>query len=364
MANQDRWRTDRDDDRNRDDDDNRGSYSGDYPRGSEDRSDWNRSGSGGYGRGSGWEGAAGGYGRGREFEGGGRSFGGSSGRGGSFGGLDFERDSARGGGRSPAGGTDWEGGTTYRGGAGGRSDSDRNSGQQRSELGGAGQNWRGGGEFGGERSAYPQRSYSGGRTSNGASSFGETGRYGSTGGLGGYGRSAYARDTGNFDRNDNDRGFFEKAADEVYSWFGDDDAERRRERDHKGRGPKGYARSDDRIREDVSDRLTDDWRVDASEITVEVSSGEITLSGTVNNRDDKRRAEDIAERVAGVKHVQNNLRVNQDSAGWAGSTGRSAGAGATSSAGSTSYGSGSSGSAISGTSGVTGVSSGSDTRKS
>src|SRR5688572_3548104 len=30
---------------------------------------------------------------------------------------------------------------------------------------------------------------------------------------------------------DEDRGFFERAGDEVRSWFGDDDAERRRERD-------------------------------------------------------------------------------------------------------------------------------------
>jgi len=31
---------------------------------------------------------------------------------------------------------------------------------------------------------------------------------------------------------DEDRGFFERAGDEIASWFGDDDAERRRERDH------------------------------------------------------------------------------------------------------------------------------------
>jgi len=32
---------------------------------------------------------------------------------------------------------------------------------------------------------------------------------------------------------DEDRGFFERAGDEIASWFGDDDAERRRERDHR-----------------------------------------------------------------------------------------------------------------------------------
>jgi len=80
---------------------------------------------------------------------------------------------------------------------------------------------------------------------------------------------------------------------------------------HHGRGPKGYARSDDRIREDMSDRLTDDWVVDASNIEVTVSRGEVTLAGTVDSRDEKRRAEDCDDRVSGVRYVQNNLRVQQ-----------------------------------------------------
>lgn len=114
-----------------------------------------------------------------------------------------------------------------------------------------------------------------------------------------------------------DRGFFERAGDEVRSWFGDEDAERRRDRDmreagyHRGRGPKGYQRSDERIMDDVNDRLTDDPHIDASEIEVAVSGREVTLSGTVNSRFEKRHAEDIAESVSGVTHVQNNLRVQQ-----------------------------------------------------
>ena len=60
------------------------------------------------------------------------------------------------------------------------------------------------------------------------------------------------------------------------------DAERRREMDqHRGRGPKNYKRSDERIREDVCDRLSDDGMVDASEIEVKVSGAEVTLDGTV-----------------------------------------------------------------------------------
>jgi osmotically-inducible protein OsmY len=98
------------------------------------------------------------------------------------------------------------------------------------------------------------------------------------------------------------------------SWFGDEDAARRRRQDHSGRGPANYTRSDDRIREDVNDNLTDDWGVDAGNITVKVSNGEVTLEGTVSTRLQKRRAEDCAEEVSGVKNVQNNLRVQARSA--------------------------------------------------
>jgi hypothetical protein len=87
----------------------------------------------------------------------------------------------------------------------------------------------------------------------------------------------------------------------------DDDA--RREGSHRGRGPRNYTRSDERIREDLSDRLTDDPHIDASDIEIVVSGGEVTLTGHVRQRIDKRRAEDIAESVSGVRHVQNNLRI-------------------------------------------------------
>ena len=114
---------------------------------------------------------------------------------------------------------------------------------------------------------------------------------------------------------EHDRGWLDRTSDEVSSWFGDDDARRRREMDaqdrgNRGRGPKGYVRSDDRIREDVCDRLSDDPVVDASEVEVSVAGSEVTLAGTVNSREERRRAEDCAERVSGVSHVQNNLRVS------------------------------------------------------
>lgn len=80
---------------------------------------------------------------------------------------------------------------------------------------------------------------------------------------------------------------------------------------YRGRGPKNYQRSDDRIREEVCERLTMDHDVDASDVEVSVSDAVVTLSGTVHERHAKRIAEDICELVRGVKDVQNNLRVTR-----------------------------------------------------
>jgi osmotically-inducible protein OsmY len=206
-------------------------------------------------------------------------------------------------------------------------------------------------------------------------------------------------------RSGRDRGFVERAGDEVRSWFGDEDAERRRrmdEREHghygdraygldyggvwqsagsvgerrwqgdrrassysnaasgrfrepygasgsrsapgwlsgsgytgavgetsrayggqsgtgvarwrgefTGRGPKGYRRSDARINEDVCDRLADAHDVDASEIEVKVENGDVSLSGTVWDRQQKRRAEELIENISGVREVNNQLRITR-----------------------------------------------------
>lgn len=78
-----------------------------------------------------------------------------------------------------------------------------------------------------------------------------------------------------------------------------------------GRGPKGYVRSDERIREDVCDRLSDDDEIDARDITVTVKGGEVILEGTAIDRRTKHRAEDVAESVSGVKEVTNHLRARK-----------------------------------------------------
>jgi osmotically-inducible protein OsmY len=140
-----------------------------------------------------------------------------------------------------------------------------------------------------------------------------------------YGRSSnYDYDRDRYGRNENygqgeDRGWWDRASDAVASWFGDEDAERRRQMDaqqgeRRGRGPKGYRRSDERIKEDVNDRLSDDYYLDASEVEVQVENTEVTLTGTVPTRRDKRRAEDIADSVSGVTNVENRIRVKQSGA--------------------------------------------------
>lgn len=194
-----------------------------------------------------------------------------------------------------------------------RSEYDRNN----REYSGSGERpWRGesGSDhepFRGDRGRNTQAPYGGsdyGRYEYGPRNEEPSYRYGGRGEESGY--------RGRYDRGD-DRGFFERAGDEVRSWFGDEEAQRRRETDEQrsgqyaGRGPKGYRRSDERIREDVNDRLTEDPYLDATNIEVSVSEGYVTLSGMVESRDDKRRAESLTESVAGVSDVSNQLRVNR-----------------------------------------------------
>ncbi len=92
---------------------------------------------------------------------------------------------------------------------------------------------------------------------------------------------------------------------------------------HRGKGPKGYQRSDERLQEMISERLREDPDIDASDITVTVQGDRVTLDGTVDSRRTKNLAEDVAEQL-GVHDVQNNLRVQRQDpgmqAGTSGST--------------------------------------------
>lgn len=162
---------------------------------------------------------------------------------------------------------------------------------------------------------------------------GYAGQMGPTEGVPGFGTTGshgYVRDYRDYndhnynDRSDNnrnygrrnDRDWWDRASDKVASWFGDDDAERRVNRDerqnHRGKGPKNYKRSEDRIMEDVCVRLSEHPDIDASDIMVTVDGTEVTLTGTIDSKQAKRKAEDICESVTGVSEVHNQLRMKKD----------------------------------------------------
>lgn len=81
--------------------------------------------------------------------------------------------------------------------------------------------------------------------------------------------------------------------------------------DYRGRGPRNYRRSDERIREDINDSLTEHDEIDATDIEVDVQNGDVILSGWVFDYYSKRTAEYLAEDVRGVVNVENRLRIRK-----------------------------------------------------
>ncbi|MDN7424903.1 BON domain-containing protein [Burkholderia sp. AU45388] len=77
------------------------------------------------------------------------------------------------------------------------------------------------------------------------------------------------------------------------------------------RGPKGYTRSDERIREDVCERLAHALEIDVSDVSVQVSAGRVELDGTVPARWMKHDIEDLADGCLGVRDVENRVRVRR-----------------------------------------------------
>ncbi len=75
----------------------------------------------------------------------------------------------------------------------------------------------------------------------------------------------------------------------------------------RGKGP--AQRTDDQIKTAIEEILTDDPWLDASGIQVSVQQGIAQLTGTVTSRQAKRRAEDLADEVRGVRDVQNTLVI-------------------------------------------------------
>ncbi|MCR4466646.1 BON domain-containing protein [Burkholderia sp. SCN-KJ] len=96
-------------------------------------------------------------------------------------------------------------------------------------------------------------------------------------------------------------------------WYGGEgDYEAQREAMRHRRGPKGYTRSDERIREDVCERLAYALDIDVSDVSVQVRDGRVELDGTVPQRWMKHDIEDIADGCMCVRDVENRVRVRRD----------------------------------------------------
>lgn len=89
---------------------------------------------------------------------------------------------------------------------------------------------------------------------------------------------------------------------------------------YRGVGPKNYTRSDERLTEDLCERLTQDPDIDASELDVKVVQGTATLQGSVPQRWMKHRAEDLADGCSGVRNVDNRIKVQSGSGSMHGSS--------------------------------------------
>jgi hypothetical protein len=100
------------------------------------------------------------------------------------------------------------------------------------------------------------------------------------------------------------------------AWLGD----RARRRGKASRGPKGYTRSDERIHDEVCERIARSG-VDAGEVEVRVENRQVTLAGTVRDREEKWWLEDLADDVFGVEEVHNHLRVVRGEAPGTGAEG-------------------------------------------
>lgn len=80
---------------------------------------------------------------------------------------------------------------------------------------------------------------------------------------------------------------------------------------YAGRGPRGYKRSDERLHDEVSERLSEHGHLDASDVEVSTRDAEVTLVGTVEDRRQKRLADDLAASVPGIRDVHNRLKIGR-----------------------------------------------------
>jgi osmotically-inducible protein OsmY len=191
-----------------------------------------------------------------------------------------------------------------------RGDRQREAGEQ----GGPSGRYSGYGDFGrgdynqrgrGDQGNYGEPNYSYGQPSYGQD-FGSSGT--SNYGRSGYGQRGYGRES-EYSRSGSSFGEYGQQYGQPSGQFGSRGGSQGQGM-HRGKGPKNFQRSDERVKELLCERLHDDPDIDASEITVNVQNGRITLEGTVDSRRTKMAVEDVAEQI-GVQDVQNNLRVQK-----------------------------------------------------
>jgi osmotically-inducible protein OsmY len=157
--------------------------------------------------------------------------------------------------------------------------------------GGSGQGQGGQGSYG--QGGYDQGSF--GQGSYGQGSYGP-GSYGQGSyGQGSYGQGGYGQGQGSYGQ----------AGSGTQDWSSSSGRGAQR----WGRGPKGYKRSDERLKEDICERLMQSYQVDAGEVSVEVQTGKVTLDGTVPERRMKHVIEDIVDACPGVQDIDNRVRV-------------------------------------------------------
>jgi hypothetical protein len=182
---------------------------------------------------------------------------------------------------------------------GGQSGGERGYGMGGGQSGGERGYGMGGGQYGGER-GYGMGGGERGYGMGGGQYGGERGQWGggqgTTGGQYGMSGGQYGGQWGN-QSGQSGQGLFGTIGEGINRLF--------------GKGPKGYSRSDERIKEDVCDRLMMMSDVDSSDVEVAVVSGEVTLTGNVPDRNTKYRIEHLADQIGGVKDINNQLRVKR-----------------------------------------------------
>jgi osmotically-inducible protein OsmY len=218
-------------------------------------------------------------------------------------------------------------------GIGGSLDDGRFQQRPRSQSGGGQGNWGQQGVGGSNRSDWDEQQGSSGQRGHGYGQSGRGSGYWEPGEMAQSGRSSGSRSwSGQSDWGQGERGFPNRESGQGQSygqsgygqsgggrsasggyganWGRGSGAEQGRLARNR-RGPKGYKRSDERIKEDISERLSQEVDLDIVEVMVEVTDGTVTLQGTVPERWMKHRMEDIADESWGVKDVENRIRVSQ-----------------------------------------------------